>query len=175
GLTYPLLMIFLVAASTNAVNLTDGIDGLAAGTAIIALAAYTCIAFLIGSGSLVLFGTALIGALAGFLIYNRNPARVFMGDAGSLALGGALAALAVLTKTELLLVIIGGVFVIETLAVVAQVLSFRLLGRRILKMAPLHHHYELKGWSECKVVIVFWTVAALLALGGVLIFSLRSA
>ncbi len=171
GFLYPLLVIFLVMASTNAVNLTDGVDGLAAGTSIIALAAYACIAFSIGAGSLILFDVALIGALAGFLIYNRYPARVFMGDTGSLALGGAFAALAVLTKTELLLAIIGGVFVIETLAVMAQVLSFRLTGHRILRMAPLHHHYELKGWSEWRVVIVFWGVAVLMALGGVLIFN----
>ncbi|MDY6825716.1 MAG: phospho-N-acetylmuramoyl-pentapeptide-transferase [Bacillota bacterium] len=175
GLFYPLLVIFLIMASTNAVNLTDGIDGLAAGTSIIALAAYACIAFLIGAGSLVLFAAALIGALSGFLIYNRYPARVFMGDTGSLALGGAFAALAVLTKTELLLAIIGGVFVIETLAVMVQVLSFRLTGHRILRMAPLHHHYELKGWSEWRVVIVFWGVAVLLALGGLLIFNYRLA
>ncbi|MFO8191916.1 MAG: phospho-N-acetylmuramoyl-pentapeptide-transferase [Bacillota bacterium] len=171
GFLYPLLVIFLVMASTNAVNLTDGVDGLAAGTSIIALAAYACIAFSIGAGSLILFDAALIGALAGFLIYNRYPARVFMGDTGSLALGGAFAALAVLTKTELLLAIIGGVFVIETLAVMAQVLSFRLTGHRILRMAPLHHHYELEGWSEWRVVIVFWGIAVLMALGGVLIFN----
>ncbi|OPL10455.1 MAG: phospho-N-acetylmuramoyl-pentapeptide-transferase [Firmicutes bacterium ML8_F2] len=175
GFLYPLLVIFLVIASTNAVNLTDGVDGLAAGTSIIALAAYACIAFSIGAGSLILFDAALIGALAGFLIYNRYPARVFMGDTGSLALGGSFAALAVLTKTELLLAIIGGVFVIETLAVMAQVLSFRLTGHRILRMAPLHHHYELKGWSEWRVVIVFWGIAVLMALGGVLIFNFRLA
>ncbi len=171
GFFYPLLVFLIIAAASNSVNLTDGVDGLAAGIAVIVLAAYAYIAHLTGKAEITLFCAALSGACIGFLVYNRNPARLFMGDVGSLALGGAFAALAVVTKTELLLILIGGVFVIETLSVIAQVISFRLFGRRILRMSPLHHHFELKGWSEWRVVITFWCAALVFALSGILVYS----
>ncbi len=171
GFFYPLLIFLIIAAASNSVNLTDGVDGLAAGTAVIAMAAYIYIAWLAGQGEIAIFAAALTGGSLGFLIYNRNPARLFMGDAGSLALGGAFAALAVLTKTELLLLVIGGVFVIEALSVIAQVISFKLFGRRILRMSPLHHHFELKGWSEWRVVHAFWGAALVFAVIGILSVS----
>ncbi len=171
GLFYPLLIFLIITAASNSVNLTDGVDGLAAGIAVIVLAAYGYIAFITGKTEIALFCAALSGACAGFLVYNRNPARLFMGDVGSLALGGAFAALAVVTKTEFLLILIGGVFVIEALSVIAQVISFRLFGRRILRMSPLHHHFELKGWSEWRVVITFWAAAVICAFSGVLVYS----
>lgn len=171
GFFYPLLIFLIIAAASNSVNLTDGVDGLAAGTAVIAMAAYIYIAWLAGQGEIAIFAAALTGGSLGFLIYNRNPARLFMGDAGSLALGGAFAALAVLTKTELLLLVIGGVFVIEALSVIAQVISFKLFGRRILRMSPLHHHFELKGWSEWRVVRAFWGAALVFAVIGILSVS----
>ncbi len=171
GIFYPLLVFLIIAAASNSVNLTDGVDGLAAGTAVIALCAYACIAYLAGKDEITLFSAALAGACLGFLVYNRHPARLFMGDVGSLALGGAFAVIAVLTKTEFLLIIIGGIFVIEALSVIAQVISFKLFGRRILLMSPLHHHFELKGWSEWRVVVSFWITAAIFAILGVLTYS----
>lgn len=171
GIFYPLLIFLIIAAASNSVNLTDGVDGLAAGTAVIALSAYAYIAYLAEKDGITLFSAALAGACLGFLVYNRNPARLFMGDVGSLALGGAFAAIAVLTKTELLLLIIGGIFVIEALSVIAQVISFKLYGRRILLMSPLHHHFELKGWSEWRVVVSFWGLAVIFAVLGVLAYS----
>ncbi|HMM20353.1 MAG TPA: phospho-N-acetylmuramoyl-pentapeptide-transferase [Selenomonadales bacterium] len=167
GPLYYVLIFLVLVGTTNAVNLTDGLDGLAAGTTTIAAAAYAVIALSFGKAGLAAFCVALAGACLGFLRYNAHPAKVFMGDTGSLALGGALATVAVLTKTELLLVIVGGVYVIEALSVIIQVISFKSRGKRIFRMSPIHHHFELGGWSETKVVTVFWlagTVFAALAL-----------
>lgn len=171
GFLYPFFVFLVVLSATNTVNLTDGVDGLAAGTTVIALAAFLYISLQSGRPAVAIFCAALIGACLGFLVYNRHPARLFMGDAGSFGLGGAFAAIAVLTKTELLLIIIGGIFVIEALSVMVQVLSFQLTGRRVLLMSPLHHHFELKGWSEWRVVLVFWTAAAIFSVAGVLAYQ----
>ena len=184
---YPFIFLVL-AGSTSAVNLTDGLDGLAAGTSAIAFLAYTALATVgwqlsrtvccrraprpastsarCGDSArldLAVFAAAMLGCCIGFLWYNSFPAQVFMGDTGSLGLGGALGALAVLTKTELLLPIIGGVFVVEALSVIIQVVSFRRYGRRIFLMAPIHHHFEMKAWSETTIIVRFWIIAALLA------------
>lgn len=167
GPLYYVLIFLVLVGTTNAVNLTDGLDGLAAGTTTIAAAAYAVIALSFAKWGLAVFCVALAGACLGFLRYNAHPAKVFMGDTGSLALGGALATVAVLTKTELLLIVVGGVYVIEALSVIIQVISFKSRGKRIFRMSPIHHHFELGGWSETKVVTVFWlagTVFAALAL-----------
>ncbi|WP_202076981.1 phospho-N-acetylmuramoyl-pentapeptide-transferase [Caldalkalibacillus salinus] len=155
---FPFLIVMLVGAS-NAVNLTDGLDGLLSGTAAIAFGAYAVLAWRFSEPEVAIFSAAIVGTVLGFLVYNAHPAKVFMGDTGSLALGGAIAAIAILTKTELLLVIIGGVFVIEALSVMIQVVSFKTRGKRIFRMSPIHHHFELGGWSEWKVVVVFWLSA----------------
>jgi phospho-N-acetylmuramoyl-pentapeptide-transferase len=160
GPLYYVLIFFVLVGTTNAVNLTDGLDGLAAGTMIVAAVAYAAIASSFGKTDLAVFCVALAGACLGFLRYNAYPARVFMGDTGSLALGGALASVAVLTKTELLLVIVGGVFVVEALSVIIQVISFKSTGKRVFRMSPIHHHFELGGWSETKVVRTFWLAGA---------------
>ncbi|MBP2653095.1 MAG: mraY [Firmicutes bacterium] len=170
GLFYYILIFLVLIGTTNAVNLTDGLDGLASGTVIIAAAAYAVIALSLGKTPLAIFCVALAGATLGFLRYNANPAKVFMGDTGSLAIGGALAAVAVMTKTELLLIIVGGVFVIEALSVVIQVTSFKSTGKRVFKMSPIHHHFELSGWSETKVVNVFLLVGILFAALALAIF-----
>lgn len=168
GIFYLPFILLLLLSVSNAVNLTDGLDGLLAGTAAVAFGAYAIIALLIGNQpETVIFAAAMIGALLGFLIFNAHPARVFMGDTGSLAIGGALGALAIITKTELLLIVIGGVFVIETLSVIIQVISFQMRGKRIFRMSPLHHHFELSGWSEWRVVVTFWLASILLAVLGV--------
>lgn len=156
----------LILGIVNGVNITDGLDGLATGTTILAALAYAAAAYTTGQPEIGLFCLILAGGCTGFLFYNIHPAQVFMGDTGSLALGGALAAVSLLTKMELLLPIIGGVFVIETLSVALQVISFRLTGRRIFRMAPLHHHFELQGWPEWRVVVSFWTLAFLFGLVG---------
>ncbi|OYD07555.1 phospho-N-acetylmuramoyl-pentapeptide-transferase [Paludifilum halophilum] len=161
----PLLVIMMIAAS-NAVNLTDGLDGLVAGTAAIGYGAYAIIGFYQQNEMVVIFSLAMVGAMLSFLVFNAHPAKVFMGDTGSLALGGGLAALAVITKTELLLPVIGAVFVIETLSVMIQVSSFKWRGTRIFRMTPLHHHFELVGWSEWRVVTVFWMTGLVFALMG---------
>ena len=171
GIVYPAFVFIIILGFSNSVNLTDGVDGLAAGTSAIALIAFLFIAIITGFPEAAIFCAALTGACLGFLIYNRHPARLFMGDVGSLALGGAFAALSLVTKTELFLVIIGGIFVLEAFSVIAQVISFQLTGRRIFLMSPLHHHFELKGWSEWRVVKVFWGVALLFAVTGVAVFS----
>ncbi|PTX51238.1 phospho-N-acetylmuramoyl-pentapeptide-transferase [Melghirimyces profundicolus] len=158
----PLLVLMMIAAS-NAVNLTDGLDGLVAGTAAIAYGAYAVIGMVQSNYMVVIFSASVVGALLGFLVFNAHPAKVFMGDTGSLALGGGLAALSVITKTELLLPIIGAVFVIETLSVMLQVTSFKLRGKRIFRMSPVHHHFELIGWSEWRVVTTFWFIGFLFA------------
>ncbi len=168
GLFYPVLVFLIILGFTNGVNLTDGIDGLATGTAIVALLTLLLVALARGQTDLALFCGALVGGCFGFLVYNLHPARIFMGDVGSLGLGGALAAVAILTKTELHLVIVGGVFVVEAFSVILQVISFRLTGKRVFLMAPLHHHFELRGWSEWQVVTGFWSAAFLLGLSALL-------
>jgi phospho-N-acetylmuramoyl-pentapeptide-transferase len=156
------LVILVVTATSNAVNLTDGLDGLAIGIVGIAIAAYA--AFRPGVGELTVFCLSVLGACLGFLWYNAHPAQVFMGDTGALALGGSLGIVAVLVKQELLLVVIGGVLVIEVLSVIIQVCSFKWRGKRVFLMAPIHHHFELKGWKESKIVIRFWILGLLFAL-----------
>lgn len=167
-LYFPFLALIMLATS-NAVNLTDGLDGLLAGTAAIAFGAFAVIGLMFSQYTVALFSVAVVGALLGFLVFNAHPARVFMGDTGSLALGGGLAATAVLTKSELLLIVIGGVFVIETLSVMLQVMSFKLRGKRIFRMSPIHHHFELAGWSEWRVVATFWVAGFLFAAVGLLL------
>jgi len=164
---YPFVLLMMVGFS-NAVNLTDGLDGLAGGISLFVSAAYVFICIQLKQPDLAVFAAALAGGLLGFLVYNLYPAKVFMGDTGSLALGGGLASLAVLTSTELSFLIIGGVFVIETISVILQVVSFRYRGKRLFRMAPLHHHFELGGWSETKVVYFFWAAGALFAALGML-------
>ncbi len=179
ALFYPILVMLVITGTSNAVNLSDGIDGLAIGLSAFCFLAFAGLAYLSGhrgfsdylnimylegSGELSIYCMSVVGASLGFLWYNSHPAQVFMGDTGSLSLGGALGAVAVLLKRELLLLVIGGVFVAEALSVILQVTSFKLTGKRIFKMAPLHHHFELKGWHENKVVVRFLIVAALLTL-----------
>jgi phospho-N-acetylmuramoyl-pentapeptide-transferase len=163
SMLYVLFIIFWLVGFSNAVNLTDGLDGLVAGTASIAFAAFGVIAIVQEQEGIAMFTFAVAGALLGFLVFNKYPAKVFMGDTGSLALGGALAMVSILLKQELLLLIIGLVFVIETLSVILQVGSFKLRKKRIFKMSPIHHHFELSGWSEWKVVTVFWAVGLIAA------------
>ncbi len=169
GIVYYIFIVVVVTGTTNAVNLTDGLDGLAAGSMIFAGFAYFIISLMIDNLYLAASALAVVGSYIGFLFYNKHPAKIFMGDTGSLALGAILASLAVLTGTELVLPIIGGLFVIETLSVIIQVISFRLTGKRIFRMSPLHHHFELKGWPEVKVVGSFWLVAFVSALLGVVL------
>lgn len=164
GWTYVLFIIFWLVGFSNAVNLTDGLDGLVSGTAAIAFGAFAVLAWNQSEFEVAIFSVAVVGAVLGFLVFNAHPAKVFMGDTGSLALGGAIATIAILTKLELLLIIVGGVFVLETLSVILQVISFKTTGKRIFKMSPLHHHYELVGWSEWRVVVTFWTVGLLFAM-----------
>ncbi|MCA1727984.1 MAG: phospho-N-acetylmuramoyl-pentapeptide-transferase [Actinobacteria bacterium] len=168
---FSFLMLLVIVGTTNTVNLTDGLDGLAAGAGGIALLAYTAIAFLERQYDVAIICGAMVGAIIGFLWYNAHPAQVFMGDTGSLAIGGLLAAAAVITKTEMLLPVIGGLFVIEGLSVILQYGFFKLTGRRVFKMAPIHHHFELSGWEENKVVVRFWIIqAAFTAFGFVLYY-----
>ena len=170
---YCILVVFILVASTNAVNLTDGLDGLAGGLVLVAAIVFVLFAWMTGQYGAAVFAGALGGGCLGFLCFNYYPARVFMGDTGSLALGGALAALAVLTRAELVFLILGGVFVLETLSVIIQVVSFKLTGRRVFRMSPLHHHFELSGWPETRVVHCFWmlglccAILAFLAMQGV--------
>lgn len=170
GFWYAFLIVFMLVGSSNAVNLTDGLDGLLAGTAAIAFGAFAILAWYgFPQGEVTLFALSAVGALLGFLVFNAHPAKVFMGDTGSLALGAAIAGIAILTKMEIFLVIIGGVFVIETLSVIIQVISFKTTGKRVFKMSPLHHHYELLGWSEWRVVTTFWFVGLIFAALGIYI------
>jgi phospho-N-acetylmuramoyl-pentapeptide-transferase len=177
-----------MVGASNAVNLTDGLDGLAIGPVMIAAAVFALIAYLIGhsgfssylqihhvpgTGELAVFCGALIGGGLGFLWFNAPPAKVFMGDTGSLALGGALGVVSVITKHELVLAIVGGLFVLEAVSVIVQVASFKLTGKRIFAMAPLHHHFEKKGWAESTIVIRFWIIALVLALVGLSTLKLR--
>ena len=194
GLLFDLGLFFIpfaavvIVGSTNAVNLTDGLDGLAIGPLIIAASAFALIAYLTGNvifgaylqlhtvpgaGELAVYCGALVGAGLGFLWFNAPPAMVFMGDTGSLSLGGGLGAVAVVTKNEFVLAIIGGLFVLETVSVIVQVASFKMTGRRVFRMAPLHHHYEQKGWAEPTIVIRFWIIAVILALIGLATLKLR--
>ena len=188
GAGFILFAAFVMTCTSNAVNLTDGLDGLAIGVTLTSVAAFTIIAYLTSredlsrylyiphvaeSGELVVFGGAILGALFGFLWFNSHPAEVFMGDTGSMMLGGALGAMALMVKHELLLVLIGGVFVVEAVSVILQVVSFKTTGKRIFRMAPLHHHYEKLGLHESKIIIRFWTIAVLLALLGLATLKLR--
>ena len=194
GLLFDLGLFFIpfaalvMVGSSNAVNLTDGLDGLAIGPLIIAASAFALIAYLTGNvifgsylqlhtvpgaGELAVYCGALVGAGLGFLWFNAPPAMVFMGDTGSLSLGGGLGAVAVVTKNEFVLAIIGGLFVLETVSVIVQVASFKMTGRRVFRMAPLHHHYEQKGWAEPTIVIRFWIIAVILALVGLATLKLR--
>jgi phospho-N-acetylmuramoyl-pentapeptide-transferase len=172
GYVYPVLIFLVLAGATNGVNLTDGLDGLAAGCAAIVFLTYTVMTFITsGQQDLALLSASLVGACVGFLWFNSFPASVFMGDTGSLGLGGAIAALAVMTKTELLLILIGGIFVIEALSVAIQVFAFRRFRRRVFLMAPIHHHFELAGWSETKIILRFWIIAAICAAIGFTLYQ----
>jgi phospho-N-acetylmuramoyl-pentapeptide-transferase len=172
GYVYPFLIFLVLAGATNGVNLTDGLDGLAAGCCAIVFLTYTVITFITpGEHDLALLSATLVGACVGFLWFNSFPASVFMGDTGSLGLGGAIAALAVVTKTELLLIVIGGIFVIEALSVGIQVIAFQRFRRRVFLMAPIHHHFELAGWSETKIILRFWIVAAICAAIGFTLYQ----
>jgi phospho-N-acetylmuramoyl-pentapeptide-transferase len=188
GWFFIVFAIFVIVGASNGVNLTDGLDGLAIGPAIIAFATYIVFAystghykiaqylqipFVKGSGELAIFCGSMVGAGMGFLWYNTYPAQIFMGDMGSLALGGALGTIAVITKHEIVLAIVGGVFVIETLSVIFQVVSYRWRKKRIFRMAPLHHHFELKGWSEPKIIVRFWIISIFLALITISTLKLR--
>jgi len=188
GIIAVLFWSFVIVATSNAVNLTDGLDGLATVPSIFALLSlmifayftgnaifskYLFLPFEIGIGEVVIFAAAMIGSLLGFLWYNANPAEVFMGDSGSLSIGASIAYLAILTKTEILLVLIGFVFFMETLSVIIQVWSFKTTGKRIFKMAPIHHHFELKGWSENQVTIRFWIIALITNIIAILSIKIR--
>lgn len=166
GILYFFFVFIMFTAESNAVNLTDGLDGLCAGTVLVALAPYIIFSVLQGNNELSIFLVAIAGALLGYLKFNVHPAKIFMGDTGSLALGGLLAAVAMVLKQELLLVIIGGLFVIETLSVVIQVTSFKLTRKRVFKMAPIHHHFEMCGMSETKVVMMFYCIGFFLSILG---------
>ncbi len=168
GILYLLFMLLVMVGASNAVNLTDGLDGLASGCMAIAASCYAVICLMTGHDELAIFCAATVGACIGFLKVNFHPAKVFMGDTGSLALGGAFAAVGILSHTEILLAVIGFVFVCEALSVILQVISFQTTGKRIFRMSPLHHHFELGGWSEVKVVFVFWTVGLICGVIGLL-------
>jgi phospho-N-acetylmuramoyl-pentapeptide-transferase len=174
GLGYPVLIFLVLAGATNGVNLTDGLDGLAAGCAAIVFLTFTAITFSTGGEiqrDLALLSACLVGGCVGFLWFNSFPASVFMGDTGSLGLGGAIAALAVITHTEVLLILIGGIFVIEALSVVIQVIAFQRFRRRVFLMAPIHHHFELMAWSETKIILRFWIVAAICSAIGFVLYQ----
>jgi phospho-N-acetylmuramoyl-pentapeptide-transferase len=173
GPLFPVLIYLVVAGTTSAVNLTDGLDGLAAGCAAIVLLAYIGITFIVtGYHDLTLLAACLVGACIGFLWFNSFPASIFMGDTGSLALGGAIAGLAVMTNTEVLLILLGGIFVLEALSVVVQVVSFQLFRKRVFLMAPIHHHFELRAWSETKIILRFWIMAAAFCAVGFTVYQL---
>jgi phospho-N-acetylmuramoyl-pentapeptide-transferase len=172
GYAYPILIFLVLAGATNGVNLTDGLDGLAAGCCAIVFLTFTAMTFITqGEEDLALLCACLVGACVGFLWFNSFPASVFMGDTGSLGLGGAIAALAVVTKTELLLIVIGGIFVIEALSVAIQVVAFQRFRKRVFLMAPIHHHFELMAWSETKIILRFWIVAAICAAIGFTLYQ----
>jgi phospho-N-acetylmuramoyl-pentapeptide-transferase len=172
GPLFPVFIYLVVAGTTSAVNLTDGLDGLAAGCASIVLLAYIGITFISGQSDLAVLAACLVGVCIGFLWFNSFPASIFMGDTGSLALGGAIAGLAVMTNTEVLLILLGGIFVIEALSVLIQVFSFQTFRKRVFLMAPIHHHFELQGWSETKIILRFWIVAAACGAIGFTVYQL---
>jgi phospho-N-acetylmuramoyl-pentapeptide-transferase len=172
GPFYPVFIYLVVAGTTTAVNFTDGLDGLAAGCAAIVLLAYIGITFISGEYDLTMLAACLAGACVGFLWFNSFPASIFMGDTGSLGLGGAIAGLAVMTKTEVLLILLGGIFVVEVLSVVIQVCSFQMFRKRVFLMAPIHHHFELQAWSETKIILRFWIVAAACGAIGFVVYQL---
>lgn len=167
GIAYVPFIAFVVVGTVNSVNLTDGLDGLATGVTLIVLSFFGLIALNWGFGSISVFSAALAGACIGFLIYNAYPAKVFMGDTGSLALGGAVSAIAILLNLPLIIPIAGGIYFAEAVSVIIQVTSYKLTGKRVFLMAPLHHHFEQKGWNETRVVIVFWSITVILCLIGV--------
>jgi len=172
GVFYPVMIYLVVAGTTSAVNLTDGLDGLAAGCAAIVLLAYIGITFITtGQRDLALLCGCLVGACVGFLWFNAFPATIFMGDTGSLGLGGAIAGLAIMTKTEVLLILLGGIFVVEALSVLIQVFSFQTFRKRVFLMAPIHHHFELMAWSETKIILRFWIVAAICSAVGFTLYQ----
>ncbi len=188
GIFYIPFMVLVVVGTSNAVNLTDGLDGLATGPSLVAFAVYMIFTYIaghriladylqvqhiVGVGEVAIFCGAMIGAALGFLWFNTYPAAIFMGDVGSLALGAGLGAVAAVTKQELLLFLVGGIFVLETLSVIIQVASFKLTGKRVFRMAPIHHHFELKGWAEPKVIVRFWIIALILALFALSTLKLR--
>ena len=166
GYFYVPYIAFVVVATANSVNLTDGLDGLAAGVTLIVASFFSLVAMNWGYSSIAVFCGALTGACLGFLRFNAHPAKVFMGDTGSMALGGAVATIAVLMNLTLLIPIVGGIYFAEALSVIIQVISFKLTGKRVFRMSPLHHHYELKGWKETKVVAVFWSITLVLCIVG---------
>jgi phospho-N-acetylmuramoyl-pentapeptide-transferase len=172
GVFYIVFVYLVVAGTTSAVNLTDGLDGLAAGCAAIVLLSFIAITFITtGQRDLAVLSACLVGACVGFLWFNSFPAQIFMGDTGSLFLGGAIAGLAVMTKTEVLLIVLGGIFVVEALSVVIQVVSFQAFRKRVFLMAPIHHHFELQAWSETKIILRFWIVAAVLSAIGFTLYQ----
>jgi phospho-N-acetylmuramoyl-pentapeptide-transferase len=188
GWFFPILAAFVIVGAGNAVNLTDGLDGLAIGPVMVAAASFVGISYLVGNavfadylqihfvpgtGELAVLCGAVIGAGLGFLWFNAPPASIFMGDTGSLALGGMIGAVAVATKHEIALAIIGGLFVLEAVSVIVQVVSFKLTGKRVFRMAPIHHHFEQLGWTESQIVIRFWIIAIVLALAGLATLKLR--
>ncbi len=188
GLFFIPFGLFVIIGSSNAVNLTDGLDGLATVPVMLVALSFTLISYVVGNtifseylqiqyipdvGELSIFCGSIVGACLGFLWYNAPPAKIFMGDTGSLSLGGSLAAIAVIVKHEIVLAIIGGLFVLETVSVIIQVISFKLTGKRFFKMAPIHHHFEKKGWAESTIVIRFWIIAIILALIGLATLKLR--
>lgn len=188
GIFYILFVAIVIVGTSNAVNFTDGLDGLAIGLVLIAtityllfsysaghikIANYLQIPYIAGSGELTIFCGAMLGAATGFLWFNTYPAQIFMGDVGSLALGGALGTVAIISKHEILLTIVGGIFVVEALSVIFQVASYKLRKKRIFAMAPLHHHFELKGWAEPKIIVRFWIIAAILSLVAISTLKLR--
>ena len=188
GLFFIPFALFVIIGSSNAVNLTDGLDGLATVPVMLVALSFTLISYVVGNtifseylqlqyipdvGELSIFCGSIVGSCLGFLWYNAPPAKIFMGDTGSLSLGGSLAAIAIIVKHEIVLAIIGGLFVLETVSVIIQVISFKLTGKRIFKMAPIHHHFEQKGWAESTIVIRFWIIAIILALVGLATLKLR--
>ncbi len=188
GIFFVPFVAFVLVGAANAVNLTDGLDGLAIGSSGVSLATFTVLAycagnakiagylgipFVLGAGEMAVFGASVVGACLGFLWFNAHPAQIFMGDVGSMTLGGALGMIAVICKQELLLAVAGGLFVLEALSVIVQVVSFKWRGKRVLLMAPLHHHFELSGWAETKVVIRFWILSILFALAALATLKLR--
>ncbi|CAI2617559.1 phospho-N-acetylmuramoyl-pentapeptide-transferase [Apilactobacillus kunkeei] len=168
GWFYAIFIIFYLTGFSNAVNLTDGLDGLVSGLSIIAFLAYAVVALVQHQMDVAIFCLAVVGSLCAFMVFNHKPAKIFMGDMGSLALGGSLAAVSILVHHELSLIWIGFMFVLETLSVMIQVTSFKLTGKRVFLMSPIHHHFEMLGWSEWKIDIVFWSVGTILAITGVL-------